>query len=165
MSVQTMGRPLTGRAVLLIILGFFGTVGTVNAVMIYSAVSTFRGEEADHPYEAGLAYNGELDAARAQASLGWKVSGRISAIAAGRYNLAVDARDSAELPLSNLDVEATLESPVDRARDVQLTLAASPDGLYRGELAAHPGQWVLVIAASAPGTANKFLSRSRLTLD
>ena len=53
------GKPLTGWKVLAMLLAFFGVVGAVNAVMVYSALSTFSGEVEAHPYEHGLAYNRE----------------------------------------------------------------------------------------------------------
>ncbi len=159
------GRALTGKGVLLILVGFFGSVSLVNAYMIHYALSTFSGEVDDHPYETGVAYNHELDAAMAQAALGWKVSVTTSPVDGGRTQVTVDARDAAGSAKTNLDVGARLESPVDRARDHSIVLALSPDGLYRGSLPATPGQWDLVIDAREPGTDHRFLSRARLRLD
>jgi len=67
------GRPLTGRLVLLMIIGFFGVMLLVNAVMAIFAVKTFSGLDADNPYDTGLAYNKDIAAARAQGELGWTV--------------------------------------------------------------------------------------------
>ena len=59
------GRELTGRMVLIWLVGFFAVVGAVNAVMIGAAISTFAGLEHDSPYQAGLAFDQEIAAARA----------------------------------------------------------------------------------------------------
>ena len=58
--------PLTGGKVLAILLGFFVVVFAANGVMIFDAISTFRGQTADHPYEVGLKFNLELAAVAAQ---------------------------------------------------------------------------------------------------
>ena len=51
------GRELTGRTVLMWLVGFFAVVGAVNAIMIGAAISTFAGLEHDSPYQAGLAFD------------------------------------------------------------------------------------------------------------
>jgi len=43
-----------GPKVLLTLIGFFGVIFAVNGLMAYDAVSTFRGEVVDNPYEAAL---------------------------------------------------------------------------------------------------------------
>lgn len=159
-----IGRPLTGRAVLLIFLGFFGTISAVNAYMIYSAISTFRGEEADHAYEVGLAYNREIAAARAQDGLGWKISAALSPLVDGRTNVSVEALSASGEPLRGVTVALTLVSPVDRARDRRVVLAPAGEGVYQGSLAANAGQWEAVIEAREPGGDRQFVSRNRVNL-
>jgi len=60
------GRPLTGRSVLFCLLAFFGVIISVNIAMMTLAVETLPGTDVDSPYSAGLAYNQEITAARAQ---------------------------------------------------------------------------------------------------
>ena len=67
------GRVLTGRMVLLMLVGFFGVMLAVNFVFATYAVKTFSGLDSDNPYDSGLAYNKEIAAAKAQADLGWTV--------------------------------------------------------------------------------------------
>ena len=45
-----MMRKLTGRAVLLLLVGFFGVIFATNAIFITAAVRTFRGEDEAKPY-------------------------------------------------------------------------------------------------------------------
>ena len=60
------GRPLTGRAVLAMLLGFFGLVIAVNLVMVRAAISTFGGVDTPSSYQAGLAFKAEEAAVAAQ---------------------------------------------------------------------------------------------------
>src|SRR5215470_7666303 len=77
-------RPLGGRTVLVALLAFFGIVIGVNGVMIALAVSTMPGLENEKPYQAGVAYNAEIGAARAQAGRHWTVASHVSRDAQGR---------------------------------------------------------------------------------
>ena len=158
------GRPLTGRGFLLMLLALFGCVAAVNFYMVYYALSTFPGEEVDHPYEVGVNYNQQLEAARAQDKLGWKVSASVSPVANGEARIVVDARDSANQAITGLQVAVSLESPVDRARDHKAALAADGDGAYSASAPATPGRWDLVIVARDSSGALKFLSRNRVDI-
>ena len=77
-----------------LLVGFFGVVAAVNAVMIKFAVTTFAGTETDSAYRAGLAYKGEEAAAAAQAALNWSVDGRFVRSAPDEAILTVDVKDS-----------------------------------------------------------------------
>ena len=67
-DAQLADKPLSGRTVLFILLGFFGVVIGVNAVMAALAIGTMPGLENETPYQAGIGYNAEIGAARAQAA-------------------------------------------------------------------------------------------------
>jgi nitrogen fixation protein FixH len=56
-------KEVTGRMVLLCLIGFFFVVVGINAVMVRVAVSTFGGVETDSSYKAGLAFAKEAQAA------------------------------------------------------------------------------------------------------
>ena len=62
-TIPRRPRELTGRAVLLILLAFFGVVIAVNLIMARYAVSTFAGVETESSYKAGLAFTAEHRAA------------------------------------------------------------------------------------------------------
>ncbi len=161
---KTSERPLTGRGVLLILLAFFGTVGAVNFYMARMALSTFSGEVIEHPYESGLAYNRDIAAARAQDTLGWKVSADIGAVVDGRAEVMVAAVDAGGNALPGLSVQVMLQSPVAHGYDTAALLSPTGNGTYRGSLAARPGLWELVIDARDPVADKRFLSQSRMTL-
>ena len=63
MNAHRKTRELTGRHVLFCLLGFFGVVFAVNAVLVKAATSTFGGVETSSSYKAGLMF--EQDVARA----------------------------------------------------------------------------------------------------
>ena len=58
-------RQLTGRMVLLCLLGFFGVVFGVNGILIHEALSTFGGVDTESAYQAGRKF--EQDVAMAKA--------------------------------------------------------------------------------------------------
>ena len=70
---QKKPRLLTGRAVLLWLVGFFVVVFAVNAVLVRAAISTFGGVETLSSYKAGLQFEQELAVAEHQDGLHWQV--------------------------------------------------------------------------------------------
>jgi nitrogen fixation protein FixH len=160
---RSVGRGLTGRMVLAMVLCFFATVGTVNAVMIRFAMTSFRGEVVDHPYERGLLFNSEIAAARAQAARHWTVEAHIDRTATPA-TIRVEARDEQGRPIKGLRMVTAFVAPVNNRLDQHLVLQERQDGSYEGELAIDAGSWnVEIIAARADETV--FRSRSRLRTD
>lgn len=76
-------KQLTGRHVLMIFCGAFGTIITVNLFLAYSAVSTFPGLEVKNSYVASQQFD---ERKAAQEALGWTV--RADA-AAGQVTLSI----------------------------------------------------------------------------
>ena len=151
------GTPLTGRKVLAILLSCFGVVFTVNGYMAYHAVSTFRGETADHPYEVGIKFNGELEKAEAQAARGWKVDVALAGATRATF------RDAQGHALPGLAVTGVFAAPADTQKDRKFALTETSPGVYAGP-AAPSGVWDLELTARQ-GDATLFQSSSRLTLD
>ena len=160
---QTGKHPLTGRMVLLILVAFFGTVGSVNAVMIHYALSSFRGEVADHPYEVGLAFNSEIAAARAQEARSWKVAAKL-ARSEGRTQVEISVGDAQGRPIEGLHLASVFAAPVDAALDRRLELEERAPGLYAGETALAKGHWDLELSASREG-ATLFQSKNRIFVE
>ena len=158
-STATMdtGKPLTGRKVLAILLSCFGVVFTVNGYMAYHAVSTFRGETADHPYEVGIKFNGELEKADEQAARHWRVDVSLE------NGTSASFRDAEGQTLTGLTVTGVYAAPADTQRDRRFALAETSPGRYAGA-AAPSGVWDLELTAKR-GEAVLFQSASRLTLD
>jgi nitrogen fixation protein FixH len=154
---------LSGRKVLAILVLFFGTIFSVNALMAYYALSTFRGEVADHPYEVGLAFNAEIAAAREQEARNWRVGANFVAAADGK-RFEVSARDGDGRPISGLHVTGIFAAPVDATRDRRVELVERQPGEYAALVPVAGGYWDVEIAASRDGAA-LFRSKSRVLVE
>jgi nitrogen fixation protein FixH len=157
------GFALKGWMVLTLLLGAFGVVAGVNAVMIHYAIATFRGEQETSPYEHGLAYGKDIEAAHAQEALGWHASAGVSRNADGNALVEVDVTDASQMPVSGLAFISALDSPIDKKLDKHLSLLETAPGVYSGRVAADAGQWDLLLEASRDG-ARVFRSKNRITL-
>jgi nitrogen fixation protein FixH len=156
-------RELTGRAVLYWLFGFFAIVFAVNGVLVQAATSTFRGMETGSSYQAGLVFNQEISSAERQDALHWQVEGKLMRDSRGDAVLAISARDAQGVPLAGLTASAHLAHPADARLDLAIPMKSAGDGAFRGEEAAAPGQWELIIDLSR-GDERLFRSRSRVTL-
>jgi nitrogen fixation protein FixH len=162
---NTHASLLTGRAVLLAVLGFFGVVIGVNIVMITLAIGTMPGLENDKPYLAGLAYNAEIAAARAVAARHWTVASHVSRNAKGRAAVSVEARDAGGAPINDLVVSVRLLRPTDQRGDRAMELRERAPGTYQGEATdVAAGVWDVEIDA-ARASELLFRSRNRIVLE
>ncbi|MCK0207248.1 FixH family protein [Starkeya koreensis] len=141
------GRPLTGRAVLLCFVGFFGVVFTANFFLVRAAVTSFGGVETESSYQAGLVFRQESEAAAAQEARHWQVAAHI-----GDGRVEMSARDAQGLPLAGLDVAMRFHHPTDRRFDVTLAPEPAGAGTWQARESVPPGQWDLVIELSRDGT-------------
>jgi nitrogen fixation protein FixH len=157
------GRELTGRMVLMWLVGFFAVVGAVNAVMIGAAISTFAGLEHDSPYQAGLAFDQEIAAARLQEALHWQVQAKVAKSDKGETLVEISARDANGATLSGLGVTASLVHPTDRRLDRELAMTPDGPGQFSGVTGAAVGQWDVLIDLSRDG-ARQFRSKNRVNL-
>ncbi|HUI21203.1 MAG TPA: FixH family protein [Methylocella sp.] len=157
------GFALKGWMVLAILLGFFGVIASVNAVMIHYAISTFRGEQEASPYEHGLAYDKDIEAAREQEALHWKVSVGVSRDEGGEARVEVSIKDASQTPVIGLVLTSALDSPIDKKLDKTLSLAETAPGVYSGRITADPGQWDLLLDARRE-TRLVFRSKNRIAL-
>jgi nitrogen fixation protein FixH len=148
-SRQDRPREVTGRTVLFWLIGFFGFVFIVNAIMVRAATSTFGGVKTQSSYRAGQTFEGEVARATRQQALGWRVEGSL----AGRGGKAV----------LGLTAGARLAHPADERLDHVIALGRIGAGQFRGEAGAHPGQWELIVSFYR-GNERVFRSRSRVTL-
>jgi nitrogen fixation protein FixH len=157
-------KPLTGRTVLFALLGFFGVVIAVNGVMMALAIGTMPGLENETPYRAGIGYNAEIGAARAQATLRWKVASHVDRDADGRAAVTVEARDSEGAPVPGLGVMVRLVRPTDKRADRTVWLGERETGIYLGTAAdVAPGVWEIELEAER-GSQRVFRSKNRVTL-
>ena len=143
---------LKGWHVLLMMLAFFGVMFTVNGIFLYSAITSFPGEDVEKSYLQGLSYNDTLEARREQAELGWTI--RAGLLDGAVPRLRVEVADAAGEALSMLEVRARLRRQATTLEDTDITLApAGERGVYEVALTGlSKGQWEIDITArSADG--------------
>jgi nitrogen fixation protein FixH len=157
-------RELTGRAVLVWLIAFFGVVFAVNGILVRAATSTFGGVEVQSSYKAGLMFETEVARARAQDDLHWRVDGHVVRDAAGEAVLDVSVRDAQGRPVSGIVAQARLAHPADERLDRHIDLRGSGAGKFRGQVQAHAGRWDLIIDVMR-GEERVFRSRSAVTLN
>ncbi|MCW2573896.1 MAG: FixH family protein [Frankiales bacterium] len=156
-------KPLTGWKVLAILIAFFGTVATVNGIMVHYALSTFPGVEDDQAYEHGLHYNDDIAAAAHQNNLHWQADGRVVRGLEGKSKVTLTFRDAQGAPVTGLDLAGKLEFLPDGNRDMELSLSEGKPGEYWTEIKAEAGAWLLDVSASRQGET-LYRSRNRLSI-
>ena len=157
------GRPLTGRRTLGIAAACFSVIFAVNGYMAYSAISTFTGETEPRPYEHGLAYQKDIEAAKAQAALGWSVSGHVARDDSGAA--AIEIRMQELLWSAGKGAWRHRAPRIAGQCEVRhsAALAETAPGLYAGRVAVRPGPWDFEIEATQGG-ARVFKSENRIAL-
>jgi nitrogen fixation protein FixH len=154
---------MTGRAVLLWFIGFFGVIFAVNGVLVQAATSTFRGMETASSYKAGLMFKADVESAQRQENLHWQVDGKLSRDRAGEAVLEFSARDAKGVSLTGLTAAARFAHPADARLDQVMELKPAGAGTFRGAANAQPGQWELIVDLFR-GDERMYRSRSRVTL-
>ena len=153
-------KPLTGTAVLLMVLGFFAIVIGANMIMAYDAITTFSGLQSPKPYENGLAFNREIARAKAQSDRQWTADATINTRPDGTTAISVHLTDAKGSPLRGYELTASLNSPTDIRRDHRMILAEGNSGDYMGSSLIERGQWDMAIEARQNGeTLYRSLSR------
>jgi len=154
---------LTGRAVLLWLVGFFAVIFAVNGWLVQAATSTFGGLETDSSYKAGLMFEREVAKAERQQELKWQVEGALMRGHGGAAVLNISVHDAQGQPVDGLTADATLAHPADSRLDHVIHLGAAGAGRFRGEDSAQPGQWELIVDFYR-ANERVFRSKSRVTL-
>ena len=157
-------RELTGKHVLFCLLGFFGAVFAVNAVMVKAAMSTFGGVQTTSSYKAGLMFGQDIAKAGQQDALHWQVAGKLSRNGAGNAVLDISVRDAKGVPVNGLVAQARLAHPADERRDHVIVLDDASAGRFHGVTQTEPGQWELIVDLYRDD-ARVFRSRSRVMLN
>jgi nitrogen fixation protein FixH len=160
---STGDAKLTGWTVLGILVAFFAVIASVNGVMIYAALSTFRGEVVSKPYERGLAYNRDIEHAREQARRDWRVEAKVARSANGAAALRVVMRDATGAPVTGAAVQATLASPADKKQDVSVALTEVAPGRFEGEAPIAAGWRDLLLIATRKGE-EVYRSKNRILI-
>ena len=117
------GFQFTGRMFLVGIVVFFGIVIAANLIMANYALGEFDGVVEEDAYRKGRDYNDVLDAAKAQAALGWQDR---HSFEAGTF--VFHLQDDGGAPVGDISVELEVRRPARADLDQRLTLAPGPDG-------------------------------------
>lgn len=144
---STNTGPFKGWHAFLWFAGFFGFMFVVNGIFLWTAITTFPGEDVPKSYLTGLAYNQELDRRARQAAAGWITEIGFSE---PEGQLALTARllnrDGSVLVAHS--VSADIRHPADRAHDRALELTARGNGEYSASVGELPsGVWTIVLMA------------------
>ena len=135
-----------------IFVAFFAVIISVNAVMMYLAVSTFQGVATTDSYLKGVGYNRAIQKAEAQQDRGWSGEFSFNADAVGDGGaegaLRLRIADPQGDPVKDLAVTARMVRPLERGQEFTVTLQELSPGLY-GVHTALPrkGQWEVRFAA------------------
>src|SRR3954468_387267 len=144
-----MKGKLTGRGVLVALLGFFGLIFATNAIFITAAIRTFRGEDEARPYLQGVEYNHTLARRSEQARLGWRASMSDRRLPSGMVLLTVDVAQADGKPPAGLALTGELRHPADENRDRLLRFAETAPGHFESVLRdLNPGRWQMVVSNS-----------------
>ena len=144
-------NPITGRHVLIYLMGFFGVIFVANIIYIYLALSTFTGEHTVNAYDKGLAYNSTLAAAEEQKALPW--SALLSAEPSGPQTLDIDVSLQGAAP-TDLSAEVTVRRPTLDGYDQVIALQATSAAHHSTRVVLpFSGVWDLDVTLTQDGTA------------
>lgn len=146
---------IKGWHVLVGMVVFFGIVIGVDTLFMVKAYSTFSGEVASNPYEAGLAFNRTLALRQREQALGWTAV--VDTPAPGV--VALRMKDKAGKPLSSLSLVGTLERPATETGRQVLNFKPVGDGRYQAS-AKLDGAWDLRVTAR--NSSDQFEVETRL---
>ncbi len=157
-------KAITGKTVLIWLLGFFAVVFVANAIFLWLAFGSFPGVVVESSYKAGQGYNKDIAAAKAQAKLGWQVQTELSRTTTTNARLEVSAFDKSDAALTGLKFSATLQHPTHESGDISLTLVEDAAGKYSANVEnVAAGNWNLILEAHSDDK-RVFRSENRLFL-
>lgn len=140
-----MDRELTGRHVLLIAVGAFGVIISVNLILAWKAVSTFPGIEVRNGYVASQSFEAER---QAQIALGWTVETVLDG------NLLRVAFTKDGYPADVASIEGLFGRVTDSRDDQNTVFTSISEAVFEAPVHASKGEWILYLRAmAADGTA------------
>ena len=142
---------------------FFAVVLVVNGIMIWFAFASWTGLEAPSAYRRGIEYNRTLEAARAQAALGWRVELGVSREGPRLAEIELRLEDRHGDLIEDAAVSALLVRPTSAGHDLAVDLPHDHAGRYRAEVALPlDGQWDVRVTAQARGEVYRLSERVHL---
>lgn len=126
------------------IVGFFGIIIAVNAVMLWFALGTFNGLSYKEAYDRGIHYNDTLAEFEAQRALGWDVRLVTEKLGSRQIELTLTLKDDTGVPITSAGVEGALVRPVQEGNDFGVSLSHQGAGRYVAAVETPlAGQWDL----------------------
>lgn len=149
-------KKLTGRHVLLMLIGFFGVMLIANVAFVTVAVRSFPGESQKKSYLQGLHYNQTLAERAVQKALGWRAE--ITRVENDLIEVRLFAGGNA---LTDLTVTGELRRPASAGSDHALAFHEISPGVYRATPALlTSGAWDIEgLAKNARGQEFDFRAR------
>jgi len=128
-------------------LGFFGFMFVVNGIFLWTAITTFPGEDVEKSYLTGLDYNREISRRDRQTNEGWSAEiGLVAAASQLEIRIRMTRRDGSALPASATTL--LMRHPADRALDRTLELVPMGGGEYSAPVTGlAPGTWTVQLTA------------------
>lgn len=105
---------------------FFAVLAVMDGIFVYLATNTHTGVVTEQAYDRGLNYNETVEAAEAQAALGWQ--GAISYSSNGILTFDLSANDA---PLVGAEVVAEFTRPTHNGVDFSIPLVDLYNGRYQ----------------------------------
>lgn len=155
-----MSGKLTGRGVLVWLLGFFGVILAMNVYFITVSARTFRGEDEQKPYLQGVEYNDTLARRARQQGLGWQATVSAQREPGGIVTVLVRVEARDHTLQKGVKLAGELRHPADENRDHDLHFVEAAPGFYRAETrGVAPGAWDVLLHAqgSVPFEADRRL--------
>ncbi len=137
-------KELTGRHVLYMLFAFFGVIFAANIILVYKAVSTFNGAEAN-AYSQGIHYNKRIAFQKHQNELRWSHT-----VEFGENDIVrVILTDKANAPVTGLTLAGDIGRPASSRFTQQLAFNESEPGVYTASpKALERGNWIVSLDAS-----------------
>lgn len=155
------GFTLKGHHIFMMLVAFFGVIGSVNAYMITMALKTLPGVEAKSAYEQSQKFNKGLEALAEQNRKGWQVDVVTGGLKHGTP-LTVQVRDNTGAAILGMKVIAKLQRPTNASLDHTLDLREIGSGVYSASLPdLQLGQWRLAVEVKR-GEQREFFSEGRV---
>jgi nitrogen fixation protein FixH len=133
-------KEFTGKHMLAVLMLFFGTIISVNALLAYFATASWSGLIVHNTYVASQNFNEEAAAEREMRAKGWQ-----SELMVDGTSVTYRLSDASGTVVAADGVIVHFERPVSEVQDRILNLEPVSSGLYSAEVQLKPGQWLAKI--------------------
>jgi nitrogen fixation protein FixH len=164
MTDKTDKKKMTGFKFGMWLFGFFGTIFTVNFIMMTFAFSSHPGQVSENPYRDAKAYNKQYEAAQEQKKSGWKINitHLPTTVKGDQFSAKVTYPASALPPLF---VKVTFKRPALTGYDLNVVLFHQGDHIYSAPTEFKmDGVWNILVTVETTDKV-KYYAESRLVIE